>query len=127
MSELHFGMLQENIRRLLKKHDLTQSELASIAGMSQGNFSKALNPEEKKQFTLEQLYRIAQHFCVSIDELVGNKAAKEASTSPRAILAFITQLLCDVKIRATTVTVLSRTNYRMSLMYIAGMSLSKPS
>lgn len=105
MSELHFGMLQENIRRLLKKHDLTQSELASIAGMSQGNFSKALNPEEKKQFTLEQLYRIAQHFGVSIDELVGNKAAKEASTSPRAILAFITQLLCDVKIRATTVTV----------------------
>ena len=56
MSELNFELLHENIRALLKKHDLTQSELASIAGMSQGNLSKALNPEEKKQFTLEQLY-----------------------------------------------------------------------
>ena len=49
MSELNFELLQENIRALLKKHDLTQSELAAIAEMSQSNLSKALNPEEKKQ------------------------------------------------------------------------------
>lgn len=104
MSELNFGLLQENIRALLKKHDLTQSELASIAGMSQGNLSKALNPEEKKQFTLEQLYRISQHFGISIDELIGNKAAESSATSPNAILKFIAKLLCDVKVRATEVT-----------------------
>ena len=104
MSELNFKLLQENIRGLLKKHDLTQSELAGIAGMSQGNFSKALNPDEKKQFTLEQLYRIAQHFGVSMDELVGNKAADNASTSPRASLDFVTKLLCVGKMRSTTVT-----------------------
>lgn len=105
MSELNFGLLQENIRALLKKHDLTQSELASIAQMSQGNLSKALNPDEKKQFTLEQLYRISQHFGVSIDELVGNKAASEVKTGPRAALEFITKLLCESKLRHTTVEV----------------------
>ena len=105
MSELNFELLQENIRALLKKHDLTQSELASVVGMSQGNLSKALNPDEKKQFTLEQLYRISQHFGVSIDELVGNKAASEIETGPRAALEFITKLLCESKLRHTTVEV----------------------
>lgn len=104
MSELNFKLLQENIRGLLKKHDLTQSELAEIAGMSQGNFSKALNPDEKKQFTLEQLYRIAQHFRVSMDELTGNKAAEKSSVTPRAVLAFLVELLRTDKARVTTWT-----------------------
>lgn len=105
MSELNFELLQENIRALLKKHNLTQSELAAIVGMSQGNLSKALNPEEKKQFTLEQLYRISQHFGVSIDELAGNKAANEVETGPRAALEFITKLLCESKLRYATIEV----------------------
>jgi len=101
MSELNFELLQENIRALLKKHDLTQSELAAIAEMSQSNLSKALNPEEKKQFTLDQLYRISQHFGVSIDELVGNKATEKHSFSPRAVLAFLVELLRTDKARVT--------------------------
>ena len=103
MSELNFELLQENIRALLKKHDLTQSELAATIGMSQGNFSKALNPEEKKQFTLEQLYRIAQHFGVSIDLLVGNTSANEITTGPRAVLRFLVQLLCEAKVRVVNI------------------------
>jgi len=105
MSELNFELLQENIRALLKKHDLTQSALAEIAGMTQANVSKALNPNESKQFTLDQLFRISQHFGVSIDELVGNRAANEVETGPRAALAFITKLLCESKLRYTTVNV----------------------
>ena len=89
MSELNFDLLQENIRELLKKHDLTQRELAEIAGMSQGNLSKALNPDEKKQFTLEQQYRIAQYFGVSIDELVGNTVPAEITTGPRSVLSIL--------------------------------------
>lgn len=104
MSELNFELLQENIRALLKKHDITQSELAAIAGMSQGNFSKALNSEEKKQFTLEQLYRIATHFGVSIDVLVGNTSANEITTGPRAVLRFFVQLLCEAKVRVKNVS-----------------------
>lgn len=104
MSELNFDLLQENIRELLKKHDLTQSELAEIAGMSQGNLSKALNPDEKKQFTLEQLYRIAQYFGVSIDELVGNTVPAEITAGPRSVLSFLTKLLCEAKIRVTNIS-----------------------
>lgn len=104
MPELNFELLQENIRALLTKHDLTQNALAEIAGMTQSNVSKALNPREPKQFTIDQVYRIAQHFGVSIDDLVGNKAADNASTSPRACLDFVTNLLCSGKMRSTTVT-----------------------
>lgn len=105
MSELNFELLQKNIRSLLKKHGITQSDLATIAGMTQANVSKALNPNEKKQFTIDQVFRIAQHFGVSIDELVGNNAANEVGTGPRAALAFVTKLLCESKLRATTVNV----------------------
>lgn len=101
MSELNFYLLQENIRGLLKKHDLTQNKLATIAGMSQGNLSKALNPDEKKQFTLEQLYRIAHHFGMSIDELTGNRIAEKSSLMPRSVLAFLVELLRTDKARVT--------------------------
>lgn len=105
MSELNFELLRENIRILIKKNGITQNDLAEIAGMSQSNVSKALNPAEKKQFTMEQVYRIAQHFGLSIDELVGNKAAEAASTSPRAILKFVTKLLSELKLKSTTIKV----------------------
>lgn len=104
MSELNFELLQENIRALLKKHDLTQNALAEIAGMTQANVSKALNRNESKQFTIDQVFRIAQHFGVSIDELVGNKSSETSKTSPRAMLALLTTLLCNANIRFTDIT-----------------------
>lgn len=60
MSELNFQLLEENIRMLLVKNNITQQKLAEIAGMTQANVSKALNRNEKKRFTLDQVYRIAQ-------------------------------------------------------------------
>lgn len=99
MSELNFELLQENIRALLKKHDLTQNALAEIAGMTQANVSKALNPNESKQFTLDQLFRISQHFGVSIDELTGNTVPSEITTGPRAVLTFVVKMLCEAKLR----------------------------
>lgn len=105
MSELNFELLQENIRALLKKHDLTQSALAEIAGMTQANVSKALNPNESKQFTLDQLFRISQHFGVSIDELTDNTVPSEITTGPRAVLSFFVKLLCEGKVRVENVNV----------------------
>lgn len=105
MQELNFELLQENIRKIIIKKSLTQSTLAEIAGMTQSNVSKALNAKETKEFTLEQVYRIAQYFGVSIDDLVGNKAADNAPTSPRGCLEFITRLLCSGVMRSTVVTV----------------------
>lgn len=43
MSELNFQLLEENIRMLLVKNNITQQKLAEIAGMTQANVSKALN------------------------------------------------------------------------------------
>jgi len=102
MSELNFKLLQENIRNLMKKHDITQAKLAEIAGMTQANVSKALNPDETKQFNLDQLYRISQHFGVSIDELVGNKVAEKTALSPRSVLAFLVDLLRTDKARVAS-------------------------
>lgn len=103
MSEMNKELLKANIRRLLEERGVTQAELAEITGMSQPNVSKALNPKDKKCFTVNQLFSIAQHYGVSIDELVGNKAPNEFATSPRAALAFITKLLCESKLRHTMV------------------------
>lgn len=104
MSEWKHDMLVENIRALLKHHDMTQQQLAGIAGMTQANVSKALSLKDKRQFTLEQVVRISQHFGVPIDELVGNKVPTETAHSPRAVLTFLSSLLCSAKVRAITVT-----------------------
>jgi len=104
MSELNHDILAENIRSLLARENMTQQQLATVAHMTQANVSKALNPQDKRCFTLEQVYYIAQHFGISIDELVGNTIPNEVATSPRSVLSFLTQLLCEAKVRATTVT-----------------------
>ena len=105
MSELNFQLLEENIRMLLVKNNITQQKLAEIAGMTQANVSKALNRNEKKRFTLDQVYRIAQYFEVSIDSLVGNPAENSAGTSPRDAFRFITKFLSAGKLRTAELTV----------------------
>ena len=82
-----------------------QEDLAEIAGMSQPNVSKALSDTNKKQFNLDQLFRIAQHFGISIDELVGNTTANVAFTSQRAILTMFTRLLSGARMRTTKISV----------------------
>ena len=111
MSELNFDLLQENIRLLMKNKGITQNELAEIAGMTQPNISKALNPNSTKQFTIDQLFRIAQHFKISIDELVGNKAAEDNAISPASVLDFITKLLCAYKVRVVKIDDVEETVY----------------
>ena len=54
MSEWNHGLLVENIRELLKNNSMTQQQLADITEMTQANVSKALNPNDKRSFTLER-------------------------------------------------------------------------
>ncbi len=105
MSELNYNTLEENIRMLMRNKDITQQKLAEIAGMTQANVSKALNPNEKKHFTLDQIYRIAQAFDVSIDKLVGNTPAESSETSPREAFQFIIKYLCAANLRTAKLTV----------------------
>ncbi|MDE6789624.1 MAG: helix-turn-helix domain-containing protein [Ruminococcus sp.] len=105
MSELNFHLLEENIRMLMEKNNMTQQKLAEITGMTQANISKALNHNEKKRFTLDQVYRISQYFEVSIDSLVGNPSEKLADTSPRDAFTFITKFLCAGNLRTENLTI----------------------
>jgi len=111
MSELNFDLLKKNIKALMDKHDLTQSQFSDIIGMTQPNLSKALSPNSSKEFTLDQLYRISQYFKVSMDELTGNTAAKDDSMSPATMLRLITNLLCNNKIRIKRVENVTETVY----------------
>lgn len=93
MSHFDRDILVENINKLLKEKNVNKTELAKILDMSQPNVSKALNPKEKKCFTISQVFDLARHFHVSIDELVGNRRGMNSSISPRSTAAFITKLV----------------------------------
>ena len=126
MSELNFQLLEENIRMLLVKNNITQQKLAEIAGMTQANVSKALNRNEKKRFTLDQVYRIAQYFEVSIDSLVGNPAENSAGTSPRDAFRFITKFLSAGKLRtAELIKLCEYSFYLISLLSPSPLPLSR--
>lgn len=105
MSELNYNILSENIKSVMKKNNVTQQQLADITGMSQANVSKALNVNDKKTFTLEQVYKISEHFGISIDELVDNKSVLSSYTSPKALLLLLTKLLCDGSIIPTEIEI----------------------
>lgn len=105
MSDWNHDVLAQNIKKLKEKYKLSQEQLAGIAGMTQPNLSKALNPDDPRCFTLEQVVSFSQHFGVSIDELVGNNSPNDATTSPRAIFEVIIKLLSTANMRATTATI----------------------
>ena len=86
------NILIRNINILMDDNHMTQKQLADILGMSQPNVSKALNTNDKKCFTLDQVVGIATHFGISIDELVGNTVSKEQEISPRSVAKFISGL-----------------------------------
>lgn len=104
MSILNISILKENVNILIKQKGLTQQQLADEIGMSQANLSKALNPNEKKCFTVEQLFSISQYFKVSLDELVGNKAIDDNITSPRFLFDLLSTLLRKRIIKTTNIT-----------------------
>lgn len=86
-------ILIQNIRNQMKEKGITQQKLADELGMSQANVSKALNPNDKKSFTLDQAVGIAKFFNTSLDLLVGNNNGKYADLSPRAVASFISRLI----------------------------------
>lgn len=105
MSNFNQDILKRNIKALLKNKDITQQQLADVIGMSQSNVSKALSKEEKKSFTVEQIYSIASHFGVSIDWLLGYKTAQQITMGPKAVGAFLAELLSTKEAKLTPVEI----------------------
>lgn len=92
MQNLNIDMLKDNIRNLMQENRVTQETLSSAIGMTQPNFSRAISPEKKQCFTLEQVFKIAQFFDISVDSLVGNE--KPVTTeSEKDICSLLTALL----------------------------------
>lgn len=99
MSKFNRDILNQNIEFQLKKKNITKSKLAEVLGMSQPNVSKALNQNEKKCFTLEQVINIADYFNVTIDSLVGSPKTDTiiSANSSRDIAAFLSQCIENEK------------------------------
>ena len=61
-------MNTEKLRQIIQKAGITQQELANVAGVSAPFMSFIMTG--KRNPSVEQLKRIAEHLHVSIDELV---------------------------------------------------------
>ena len=105
MPRFNLDILKRNIKKLLKNKNITQQQFADKIGMSQSNVSKALNEEDKKCFTLEQICSIAECLGVSIDWLLGHEASQKIPTSQRAIGTLLAELLSRGDAKCSTIQV----------------------
>lgn len=96
-------ILIENINYLLADKSMTQAQLGEILGMSQPNISKALNKNDKKSFTLDQVIGIAKHFHTTVDALVGGSQTSGMRITPRSTAAFLAELIAQHDAKFVTV------------------------
>lgn len=76
MAEMNYDILKRNIKDLMKEKSMTQGDLSKILNISQSNVSKCLGDgNDSRCFTLEQVYKIAEHFGRTIDGLMGRTIA----------------------------------------------------
>ena len=73
MNTKNYEMLITNIEMLMRKQGINQARLIQATGIAQSQMSKGLNRKNKGQLALEQIWKIADYFRVSIDFLVGRK------------------------------------------------------
>ena len=92
ISNLNFDLLNENIRRYMQSANMSQKQLGALLGLAQSDISKRLNTSNKAQFTLEQIYIIANYFGTSIDSLVGNTPSNK-DLSPKEICRILLKMI----------------------------------
>lgn len=92
MQNLDIPMLKQRVYDLMQEKQITQETLASEIGMTQPNFCRAISFKNSQCFTLEQIFKIAQYFDISVDYLLGNVKPKERSTE-REICELFTDLI----------------------------------
>ena len=98
----NFDILKENIERLRKENGWSQKELGEKIGLEQSNISKCLSVG--RCFTLEQVWRLADLFETSVDELLGN-TRKGNKDSIEDICKFLGRLITRQIITPTEINV----------------------
>ncbi len=93
-------ILKTNIRKLRDDSGLSQEKFAEIAGVHQSRLSKLLGSDDGSRFSIEQIYRIAKHFCVSIDYLVTGEKNKPVS-SAKSLCEILIQLFDEFHLEHT--------------------------
>ena len=92
MRNLDIDMVKKRIYSLMQENRVTQETLSAELGMTQPNFSRALSLKNSQCFTLEQVYKLAQYFDVSVDYLLENSKPADKK-SEREICELFTALL----------------------------------
>lgn len=64
-----------NLKTEMTRHEQTITSMAKFLGMSTNTFSWKLNGKRGREFTLDEIKRIADYFGVSIDYLAEKKRA----------------------------------------------------
>ena len=101
--------------------NMSQEKFGEIIGCQQAKVSSLLSRAGKKRFTVEELEKIADHFNVSVDFILGRdkkEKKKEKRLSPREFCEILLDLLespypwdtCKVKVQDTLVQYLSKTH-----------------
>lgn len=98
MSDVNFSELKMNVISRMKEQGLKQKELAEAIGMTQPNLNKCLKiDDDSRSFTLEQVWKLADYFGTSVDDLLGRKAEK-TSLSELDICQFLATLISNKQI-----------------------------
>lgn len=103
MSNYDRNILIQNINHLLADKGMTQAQLGEILDMSQPNISKALNKNDKKSFTLDQVIGIARHFHTTVDALIGESQASDIQITQRSTAVFLAELIARHDAKFVTV------------------------
>lgn len=69
--------LKNNIKRILKERNITQTTLSEKIGMPQSRISKILKSNDSDCFTVQQLAAIANYLHISVDTLLGIEPNKK--------------------------------------------------
>lgn len=79
------NIIIENIKQLMKQNDISQAKLAEICNSTQSTISKLLT--KKQPLTMDFVFRVSDHFKVTIDSLYQKAEDHNAETTPEPFIS----------------------------------------
>lgn len=82
-------MLRENIRMLMSKNGTTQKDFQELLTLTQPDISKRLGQNSTVGFTLDQTYRIAQYYNITVDQLISRDLMRDKTEDKKETLTSV--------------------------------------